>query len=29
MMSKNILTAWLPYGIHMVHAWMMEMKNRV
>jgi len=28
-MSRNMLTAWFPHGIHMVHAWMIEMKSRV
>jgi len=28
-MLGNILTAWLPHGIHMVHAWMTEIKSRV
>jgi len=22
-----MLTTWLPYGTHMVHAWMMEIKE--
>jgi len=28
-MSRNMLTAWLSYDVHMVHAWMMEIKSRV
>ena len=27
--SRNMLTAWLPHDIHMVHAWTMEIKSRV
>jgi len=27
--SRNMLTAWLPHGVHMVHAWMTEIKSRV
>ena len=27
--SRNMLIAWVPYGIHMVHAWTMEIKSRV
>jgi len=23
------LTAWVPYSVYMVHAWMMEIKSRV
>ena len=29
MMSRNMLTAWFPHGIHMVHPWTMEIKSRV
>ena len=28
-MSRNMLTAWFSHGVHMVHAWMMEIKSRV
>jgi len=28
-MSRNMLTAWLPHGVHMVHTWTMEIKSRV
>jgi len=24
---RNMLTAYVPYGIHMVHAWMTEIKE--
>ena len=26
-MSRNMLTAWVPHGIHMVHACMIEIKE--
>jgi len=26
-MSRNILTAWVPHGVHMVHVCMMEIKE--
>ena len=26
-MLENMLTAWFPYGIHMVYAWMTEIKE--
>jgi len=27
--SRNMLTAWLSHGVHIVHAWTMEIKSRV
>ena len=29
MTLRNMLIAWFPYGIYMMHAWMMEIKSRV
>jgi len=28
-MSRNMLTAWFPHGVHIMHIWMMEIKSRV
>jgi len=28
-MLRNMLTVWFPYGVHMVHVWMIEIKSRV
>ena len=25
--SRNMLTVWLPHGVHMVYAWMTEIKE--
>jgi len=28
-MSRNMLPAWFPHSVHMVYAWMIEIKSRV
>ena len=29
MTSRNMLIAWFPHGVHIVHAWIIEIKSRV